>query len=111
MDVVRGMVVTTDTAPGSTSEVAMAGFLTHLFDERKISVGAIKNYSSAITYHGRRLSGYNPPLDDHVMKNLFNSCVRDRSVVTKKVVDWDIRLVLEFFMSGRGQMCPPERQH
>ena len=36
--------------PTSPSEVAMAGFLTHLFDERKISVGAIRNYRSAITY-------------------------------------------------------------
>ena len=87
--------------PTSPSEVAMAGFLTHLFDERKISVGAIRNYRSAITYHWRRLSGYNPPQDDHVMKDLFNSFVRDRPVVTKKVVDWDIRLVLEFFMSGK----------
>ena len=87
--------------PTSPSEVAMAGFLTHLFDERKISVGAIRNYRSAITYHWRRLSGYNPPQDDHVMRDLFNSFVRDRPVVTKKVVDWDIRLVLEFFMSGK----------
>ena len=63
-------------------------------------MGAIRNYRSAITYHWRRLSGYNPPQDDHVMKDLFNSFVRDRPVVTKKEVDWDIRLVLEFFMSG-----------
>ena len=35
------------------------------------------------------------------MKDLFNSFVRDRPVVAKKVVDWDIKLVLEFVMSGK----------
>ena len=39
------------------SDAALADFLTHLFDECKISVGAIRNYRSAITHYWRRLSG------------------------------------------------------
>ena len=35
------------------------------------------------------------------MRDLFNSFVCDRLVVIKKVVDWDIWFVLEFFMFGK----------
>ena len=43
------------------------------------------------------------PEGDSVVADLIRSFKRERPIPVKHVVEWDIRLVLEFFNSGRFQ--------
>ena len=86
--------------PTTPSMVVLADFLTYLFEVRKISPGAINNYRSAIVFYWRRL-GFTVSPDDRVIKDLLSGFKRERPPPRTRVMTWDLKLVLEFFRSGR----------
>ena len=90
--------------PTSPSLTVLADFLTWLFQERKHSYGSINNYRSAIAFHWKRLEGFEVPADDSVLRDLMTGFKRERPLATKKVVQWDLKLVLEFFKSKSFQV-------
>ena len=90
--------------PTSPSLTVLADFLTWLFQERKLSYGSINNYRSAIAFHWKRLEGFEVPADDSVLRDLMTGFKRERPLATKKVVQWDLKLVLEFFKSKSFQV-------
>ena len=73
----------------------------YLFRVRRLQAASINNYRSAIAFYWKRICDYDVPMDDPVIKNLMRSFRRERPGPTKATVDWDLKLVLEFFRSDR----------
>ena len=98
--------------PLQASLPLLTDFLEYLFKVRQISVRTIKNYKSAISFYWKSLSDYEIPGDDQVVSDLFRGFARERPVPRKHVVEWDVRLVLSFYQSGRfkdwGQLSDRE---
>ena len=78
-----------------------ADLLTHLFVERKINPGSIADYKTAILFNWNRESGYQLPSDHRVIKDLMKGFRRDSPRHQKRIPEWDLKLVLEFFRSER----------
>ena len=76
-------------------------FLEYLFIERKVGVRTINNYRSAIAFHWKAEKGYDIPDTDPVLSDMFRGFAREKPIPKKHVVDWDIRIVLDFFKSDR----------
>ena len=87
--------------PLQASLPLLTDFLEYLFKVRQISVRTIKNYKSAISFYWKSLSDYEIPGDNQVVSDLFRGFARKRQVPRKHVVEWDVRLVLSFYQSGR----------
>ena len=87
--------------PLNASLPLLTEFLEYLFKERKVSVRTIKNYKSALAFQWKTLVGYVMPEKDYVVTDLFRGFKRERPIPKKVVVDWDVRLVLNYFQSGR----------
>ena len=87
--------------PTSPSLTALADFMTWLFQSRGLVAGSINNYRSAIAFYWKRLYDFDVPSDDQVLRDLMKSFVRDSTRPKKRVISWDLKLVLEFFRSGR----------
>ena len=87
--------------PTTPSIPLLADFMTHLFEQRNLSSGSINNYRSAIAFFWKRLQGYDLPSDDQVLKDLMSGFKRERPRPKKRLVQWDLKLVLEFFKTGR----------
>ena len=87
--------------PTTPSLKMLAEFLTWLFQERKLSIGSINNYRSAISFFWKRLYDFDVPPEDRILKELLRSFKRERPTSTKRSVSWDVKLVLEFFASAR----------
>ena len=83
------------------SLVVLAEFFEYLFHDRGIQAGSISNYKSAIQFFWKRMCNYDIPQDDLVLKNLLLSFKRERPIPPRVVVQWDLRLVLDFFSSDR----------
>ena len=87
--------------PTAPTLLMLTEFLTYLFQERKVSVGTIANYRSAVAFYWKRLCGYSVPVDDPILKDLLRGFQRERPTNKKRSVKWDLRLVLDYFKSGR----------
>ena len=87
--------------PTSPTLASLADFLTWLFQARGLTAGSINNYRSAISFYWKREFDFDIPSDDQVLRDLMKSFVRDGVRSKKRVVAWDLKLVLEFFKSGK----------
>ena len=88
--------------PLDASLPLLTRFMDYLFRERGVSVRTILNYKSEIAFYWKSQVGYVIPEEDSVVADLVRSSKRERSI-PRKHVEWDIRLELEFFNSGRFQ--------
>ena len=87
--------------PTSPTLLMLTEFLTYLFQERQLSTGTISNYKSAIAYYWKRFFHYDIPMDDTILCDLMKGFQRERPLAKKKVIGWDLKLVLEFFRTGK----------
>ena len=86
--------------PDTPSITVLSEFLTHLFNVKKLTPGSISNYKSAILFHWNRSSDVDFPADHRILKDLMKGFKRDRPRNQRKVVEWDLKLVLDFFRTG-----------
>ena len=100
-DLFVGWAVRKQLDPLNASLPLLADFLEYLFKVRQVSVRTILNYKSAISFYWKSQIGYELPENDHVIGDLVRGFKRERPIPHKHVVDWDIRLVLSFFQSGK----------
>ena len=90
--------------PMNASLPLLTEFMDYLFRVRQVGVRTIANYKSAIAFHFQSAiaqCGYELPEGDTIIRDLLKGFKRERPIPHKHVVDWDIRLVLSFFQSGR----------
>ena len=87
--------------PLNASLPLLTDFMEYLFKVRNVSVRTILNYKSAISFYWKTQRGFEIPAEDNVIRDLVKGFKRDRPLAKKHVVDWDIRLVLDFYRSGK----------
>lgn len=87
--------------PMGASLPLLAEFLEYLFKIRKVAVRTIANYKSAVLFHWKAQCGFEFPENDTVIRDLLKGFKREKPIPHKHVVDWDVRLVLSYFQSGR----------
>ena len=95
--------------PTSPTLLMLTEFLAHLFQVRGLTPGTIANYRSAIGYYWKRFYHFEIPTDDVILKDLVKGFQRERPPAKKRVVGWDVKLVL--YSSSRtgsstGTACP-----
>ena len=87
--------------PTNPSLPVLANFLEHVFKERNVAMRTVWNYKAAIAHCWKAINGYEVPEDDPVIADLIKSFKRERPIPIKHVPQWDLRLVLDFYKSGR----------
>ena len=97
--------------PWSAKAPVVAEFLTWLFEERKASVRTLRGYRSALGAALRNATGYDPGADD-VLSQLMRGFLRQRPIMSRTTIMWDIGLVLRYLKSGKlsttGRLSPKD---
>ena len=80
--------------PYTATPSQLAEFLTHLFENRKVSPTTIKGYRAAVGHVLRLSCGYDPG-NDEIIRLLMKSFDRQQPTSRNKVPSWDISVVLD----------------